>query len=144
MKASELRIGNFVNFKDREDIDYCEVTALDAGGYIHLLRNFKDGDGDDQPEALEDITPIVLTEEWLIKFGFEATEVWGDYANEKLLICSDFKDDGRKISDSHEYYFSYGRKLRSRQIKHVHELQNLYHAITGSELALASTKPETT
>lgn len=126
MKASELRIGNFVNFKDREDIDYCEVTALDTGGYIHILRNFKDGEEDDQPEALEDITPIVLTEKWLKRLGFIKTSDEFNYEKEYEIMGLYLRES--KAKGIFEY--------RDTEVKYVHELQNLYHALTKEELKL--------
>ena len=50
MKETELRIGNLVNYGDSE--------------LIIGINYFRDGD-------FNKLEPILLTEEWLIKFGFE-------------------------------------------------------------------------
>lgn len=63
--------------------------------------------------------PIPLTEEWLLKFGFEKS---GDrfYLNYYYMEGGSFKMDEIIISNP----------------KYVHELQNLCHAITGEELTI--------
>lgn len=146
MKPSELRLGNFVNFKDRDDIDYCEVTALDTGGYIHILRNFKDGQGDDQPENIEDITPIVLTEEWLDRLGIKK-----EYLENPFEVGGyDLDEKGNKwyhwvrgvfnleIQTNGEIWFEvYSHYVH---IEYVHQLQNLYHGLTKEDLVLDAPK----
>ncbi len=141
MKIQELRIGNYVNFKNRTDIDYCEVTALDFGGYVHVLRNFKDKEGDDdQPENIKDITPINITEQMLIKFGFKKTNdlcfdypsKFGKWRIRWSSIMQEIHALGIHYSDEPEntvYNFRWN-------IKYVHELQNLIFVLTGSELTL--------
>tara|TARA_R110000822_G_scaffold158970_1_gene298474 strand:+ start:1535 stop:1882 length:348 start_codon:yes stop_codon:yes gene_type:complete len=112
MKANELRIGNWVNVLDR---DY-EVTAvLERGincGLVGCLYSL--------------VKPIPLTEEWLLRFGFENVLNVGIYRKGALdvdyaggLECLSFS-----IIDSN-YDFT---------IKHVHQLQNIHHALTGEEL----------
>ncbi len=139
MKIQELRIGNYVNFKDRTDIDYCEVTGLDFGGYVHVLRFFKDNEGDDdQPENIKDITPIVLTEEMLLKFGFVKTKDqnykyptdigwwavrWSAFSNEIHAFGIHYADEPEPTC----YNFRWN-------IKYVHEFQNFFFALTGIEL----------
>jgi hypothetical protein len=124
MKASELRIGNYVNFKNREDIFFCEVITLDKCGYIHLQRIFKDNlHNDDQPESIEDITPIPLTEDWLLKFGFVSNPYQDRYENEFIHV------ECNKTRGITELWIE-----RMPHIKYVHQLQNLYFALTGEEL----------
>lgn len=109
MKINEVRIGNYRGNTHRP-------VPIDASDFMNMEVNDLN------------YPSILLNEEWLKKFGFEATEVWGDYANDKLLICS-----GPYFQ---EYYCTYNNNFRSKQIKYVHELQNLYFALTGEELQL--------
>ena len=109
MKASELRIGNYVYFEDK-------LLKFD----FEMGWNF------------DYIKPIPLTEEWLLKFGFE-----------KKYQTFEFK--GLNI-DGTVVHFSFD-KWRSEydiencdfteipaECKHVHQLQNLYFALTNEEL----------
>jgi hypothetical protein len=121
MKASELRIGNRVNyFSESADrwLDDHEVTALD----IECL----DLDKGDHADG------IPLTEEWLLNFGFwkrEGSNVWNNgVGNYRYCIHQTgmlYPFDVRS-SDPSGYFIG--------TTKYVHQLQNLYFALTGEEL----------
>jgi len=133
MKASDLRIGNFVY-----DIDYyqIEVRALNLGGVFDDNGTWFDVDF---------CEPIPLTEEWLLKFGFEFLDL---YFNEGIPV----KDYGINITKCNTVeklsvsnwdmnisigdYYSGEDYVLDRDIKHVHQLQNLYFALTGEELKI--------
>lgn len=111
MKASELRIGNLLY--QEQTIDDWEIKSVLAGTIIQCEIN---------PDGFE---PIALTEEWLEKFGF------------KHYV------DG----ETHEMYTPFGvfeiqkhkTLINGNECKHlqyVHQLQNLYFALTGEELTL--------
>lgn len=107
IQANELRIGNFVN--------HFGVTVINAGMIVEF---------DNHPNR---INPIPLTEEWLMKFGFE--EYCGGWENNIRLeyvpemSCYQFDTDG-------------GRIIQTRPIIYIHQLQNLYFALTGKELEI--------
>lgn len=113
MKSNELRIGNYyLSF----GVDLKQVETL-----------HKD-------KILIDFTPIPLTEEWLLKFGF---------IHSKLFDCDLFTSSWNfHISVlSGEYQLNYKESAKSQwipliKIKHVHTLQNLYFALTNEELTL--------
>ena len=124
MKAEELRIGNLVK--------QGSVGALDN------LQAWTFTDGVVLPVEYKELTPIPLTEEWLVRFGFE----------KKGSICNDecYELNGFYIwkygSDFSCGNVSLGGKLGYSQhpsLEHVHQLQNLYHALTGEELTLNET-----
>ncbi len=129
MKATELRIGNYVNFKDRKDILYCEVNEISLAGGTHIIRHFKEyGYEDDQPEIIEDLTPIPLTEDWLLKFEHESRSD-GFYS----------KEDGsfRIRLFKHNNIFKYAlSNWVTISLEYVHTYQNLYFALTGKELQI--------
>ena len=110
MKDNELRIGNLVIYGG-------SVVKMNLHEFTHFLRF---------PETY---TPITLTEEILLKCGFEKRED-GDYnlfknSEVDIVICSDFsswKCDGINFSVNY--------------IKHLHQLQNLYFALTGEDLEI--------
>jgi hypothetical protein len=107
IKAEELRIGNFF-YPDVDGDAYAKITAKD------ILELYSDPI-DDYYKAL------LLTEEWLIKFGFEKTPL--HY----------FKKDGIILSVE-DFYYECFLGSNSVIIKYVHQLQNLYFALTNQEL----------
>ena len=111
MKANELRIGNWVLRNNKP-------VKIVADKFL--------------PIALETlgkdyIKPIPLTEEWLVKFGF----IWGSYTHGWKIKNSD-----EKIIIEKDFRLSSG--IFNIKIKHVHQLQNLYFALTNTELELKS------
>lgn len=115
MKANELRIGNYVYDDVLKDID--TVYQLDLrcvnDCYIKDLNN--------------EMKPIPLTEEWLLKFGFVVFGIDKDHYS-----LHDFK-----LFDVGGYYIVTPLPHEYKPIiKHVHQLQNLYFALTGEELTI--------
>jgi hypothetical protein len=151
MKAQDLRLGNYVGFKNRTDC-YCIIEELSSYGGVHIIRMFNDGDIDDQPEVIEDITGLYLTEEWLMKFGFykedDVAPVSNDHSHFYSMGCNDYKYSFAYASfrDDWGFYHSYTDACDERDnnkfdaisfgIKYVHQLQNLYFALTGEELTI--------
>jgi hypothetical protein len=70
------------------------------------------------------INPIPITEEWLVRFGFEHEET--EYSNFQ-------NKDGVRLF-FHNGVWNYSSL--NTVIKSVHQLQNLYFALTGEELTL--------
>jgi hypothetical protein len=84
--------------------------------------------------------PIPLTEEWLLKFGFKrrfACNKWFEKSHKGvLLLTNDFNEiKGEAFSTKIEFVFihDYTPSVRA---KYVHQLQNLYFALTGKELTI--------
>lgn len=124
MKASELRIANLV----LNDGCVCEVLSIFGGSYSHCV--LKTRQGNEINAQCEYLSPIPLTEEWLVKFGFEKrNNAWA------------IKNDA-KIYNSNGFQFSIWKDLTyntgeiSPPLEFVHQLQNLYFALTGTELQL--------
>ena len=118
MKANEFRLGNLVKcpegFGQVTQIQDREVLVVDEIGYI-----------------MEEIKPIPLTEEWLLKFGFEKIER-DDCCWYTLLIPS--KYDFNILWDKGDSANGMSIEDYPVKCKHVHQLQNLYFALTGEEL----------
>lgn len=124
LTANELRIGNYVGYG---------ALHTGIGGYDHytvkeitencaFFRESKVG------EYHKDIAPIPLTEEWLVKFGFEVRP-WGwVYLNSNYL--------GFRLTLNKYRYEISGEK--GPVMESVHQLQNLYFALTGEELTIKS------
>ena len=72
MKAQELRIGSLVNTKKYN------ITVKVKHIYNELMLgcgNLND-EYDEFDPMIEDVEPIPLTEEWLVKMGFEYFFLW--------------------------------------------------------------------
>ena len=109
MKPEELRTVNWVNRKNNQSIpDHCQVGIIDPEDE-YFFSYFE---------------PIELTEEWLIKFGHESSFIPDLYEIGKLSF---YIDDGICWIDV------FGDSI---EIKYVHQLQNLYFALTGKELTI--------
>ena len=120
MKAKYLRIGNLIEFgKSVLIID----TISSSDNAILLTRN-----RNNITTPLSECKPIPLTEEWLIKFGFEKFEALTD-----IWVLGNFRIVGFKGVFKF-YYTDVEPHNNNTHLEYVHQLQNLYHALTGEEL----------
>ena len=140
MKVTELRIGNFVYGINRRseihlpDYNPCKVLQIE-------LFNTEILPIEQNPAIVEkwfrvanpDLSPIPLTEEWLLKFGFYF-DLKTDYDGYWKKYKEGFEIRIYKFED----YFEYGWQLGHDpiKIKYVHHLQNLYYVLTGGELTI--------
>jgi len=107
MKAKELRIGNLVDvLGDPVFISYHDLIKLSKG-------------------IKTSMQPIPLTESWLLKFGFD--EDGGYYGSYMLWFEKPFTHAFLNADILGEIKFP---------CKYVHQLQNLYFALTGEELTI--------
>jgi hypothetical protein len=81
---------------------------------------------------LKFIEPIPLTEEWLLKFGFEIDDSEWFKDDDEIVYQKTYKDYSICVSNKGVVY----NGVYSQKIKHVHSLQNLYFALTGEELTI--------
>jgi hypothetical protein len=123
INVQELRIGNYV---DCERPRYYEkFITVESVCFDSINLNFREYE-------LEKLQPIPLTEEWLLKLGFiksklEGYDVHFKYSHH-LLHSS--------ITALYNAEFSLLLDNVARGIKYVHQLQNLYFALTGEELTI--------
>lgn len=120
MEAKELRVGNYIYVSNpASGILEVRKQSVERCNYHHitdLCRNNKDWV----------YKPIPLTEKWLLKFGFE----WKNHA----MRLSNFYI--RKQIGGFMLYISNETHNIAINIKYVHQLQNLYFALTGKELEI--------
>lgn len=142
MKASELRIGNYI-FDDEGILSkingfqpYGHSIRCDENEGCELLIDLYPQDGTIKKGYEIDINtckPIPLTEEWLIKFGFENkpdidngtyhTTVFEKDGVALLFFMGNF--DECSINGDLEFDFTY-----------VHTLQNFWHLFRKQELKI--------
>lgn len=128
MKAEELRLWNLFDYHGQIVFVLAIKRTCAEYGYfkdsIGFERNYT-GAFNDSPK------PIPITEEWLRKFGFEyEKQTVGGY--ERWEIKS---PKGGKIKFL-DKKFTWDAGEYSTYILYVHELQNIYFALTGKELEL--------
>ncbi len=133
MIAEELRIGNLV----------LRATGWDKNGVPFFSDNSYEVDSisssfigiHDFPEfqgcneiPIKDLEPIPLTEEWLIKAGFEKD----DYPNTFVLSIEYIYVELTVFKG----VISFRTSDDNVVLKYVHQLQNLYFVLTDQELEL--------
>tara|TARA_R110000803_G_scaffold102638_12_gene170772 strand:- start:5418 stop:5762 length:345 start_codon:yes stop_codon:yes gene_type:complete len=112
MKANELRLGNWVKREYQPEgfqIDHNSFMRIEAGNVEY--------------------EPIPLTEQWLKDFGFIKI-------NPTRWMLSPRKGDTTILCKLNEWFymeFNEGVYIGGA-LKYVHQLQNLYFALTGKEL----------
>lgn len=119
MKANELRIWNWVNIAREDGVGGMDISRIEqiSDNDIKLFDDYI-------------IEPIPLTEEWLLKFGFNTdSDCWYYYKD-----WSSKHDTFKVAKDEFNNFFMVG--YHSKSFKHVHQLQNLYFALTNEELTI--------
>ena len=128
MEIQEFKLGNLIKISPREneegilfltDIQHSSIIGqmlVPRRGYHFRIK-------------FDEILPLELSEEWLIQLGFSKSEdlanVWVDSKNFVRFKLSEFEsgflEDGRLVV----------------VINFMHQLQNMYHTLTGENLCLA-------
>lgn len=119
IKASELRVGNLVQI-DANCQEVIEITGTTGTIRVAGMKNVK--------TPYNQINGIPLTPEWLERFGFEVygSEPYWKYADG---INGMFKNNRFRL-------FTFQTHGDYVPVDYVHQLQNLYFALTGQELEL--------
>lgn len=118
IKASELRIGNMVRGFGEYDGLPLPICSLHSDNTFRLLV----GEKSIGCFSTREIKPITLTPEWLERLGYK--DLGGYFSNTKDGLWPQ-KDGG----------FLYGDI--EKEVKYVHQLQNLHFALTGEELTIS-------
>ncbi|RAJ27274.1 hypothetical protein [Pedobacter cryoconitis] len=113
MEASELRIGNYtMDHGHPEQIPY--GSDIDSAGLMD---------------------PILLTEEWVVKFGFERFEFEYEEGNETTYVLE--KKNGHQFVLNESLQPMDGEiAMLDYKLQYVHQIQNLYFALTNEELMI--------
>lgn len=123
LKPTDIRIGNLVweNYSGE-----MVVVSIDFDGTIDLCKRM------DLPKGvyqLKNIEPVILTETWLNKLGFEVSNrldnAWTDKNVGFPIWWNDETDSAYHINSETLVHLDY-----------VHQLQNLFFANCGEELTV--------
>lgn len=120
MKANEIRTGNL--FSQKGFPMYVEAIFRDT-----VYLNFKGNEGDVWEEDIKDLVPIPLTEEILLKAGFEKDT--GEFYLYKDITV-------RKTYYSDDFWRFIFKQQRIKDIKYLHDLQNTIFALTGEDIKI--------
>jgi hypothetical protein len=123
MKAEELRIGNLLDNCGQ----WCYVMGIYKNNKAEL-GYYKDSIGFIRTLDGLQIKPIPLTKKWWAKCGFIKD---GSYYTWEWMKFYEAEDYYRPDN----YYFSEAFS-DDFQLRYVHQLQNLFFALTGEELAI--------
>jgi hypothetical protein len=137
MNPKELRIGNIIRATatEKDGILTSRVTAIIASGLRkNSIKEIHHETIDGQwlgITNIEIVSPIPLTAEWLERFGFEIDE--NGYTKEEVHVkCRDDKSVIYWDSEINRFPLCH----TGHKYEYVHQLQNLYFAMTGEELEL--------
>ena len=123
MKASELRIGNWIYLPSKS-----KKYQISSGHDIEEI------------EGSDDARPIPLTPEWLERFGFVGGHDGCYDLNQQLIdmggIGSVDSDLTLIKSPDVPNFYTVWLGVRDVNLRYVHQLQNLYFALTGEELTI--------
>lgn len=125
INANEVRLGNIIFRNGTEQI----VSEIWKYGFsCEPINTDLYNEFDEKTEG------VPLTEERLLKAGFkiDGTVLTINQSHNGSFILENW---GNNLTDEIELYYTagYGIKL-SIEIKYIHQLQNLYFALTGKEL----------
>ena len=135
MEAEELRIGNCIT-SNGEVIEFSAHDLVDMNLFY--------------PEPNKDRQPIPLTEEWLLKLGFELNK-HGNYVmdyndgingDNTIVVTKKIYNSGEKVGKT----AFYGVLVQSFildsvplcTVEYVHQLQNLFYSLCGKELEISN------
>ena len=133
ISTSELRLGNWLYESDKSKFP----MQVESIGKNWIYLDFEDNEGDVFENTDKEIYPIPITKELIVKSL--NSEILGDDYSVKLgdyrYIYFRINNDGYISID----FFNYDDNSENEicdGIRYVHELQNLYHALTGKELEI--------
>lgn len=110
MKSSELRIGNYLYDRNDKLAIVEEINEDDFKAYSGMATSLL-------------LKPIPLTKEWLMNLGYFPCS----FSENHYSII------GHRVWQCNEMFLC---DKNGVIIKHVHQLQNLYFALTGEELTI--------
>ena len=131
INTKELRLGNL--FANIEDNSIYKVTKINEDSIEGICSNNMGWFGEKHFHLIEQVLPIEITEEWFKIFGFKKEKDLKLYRLENEIGWIEIL---LKVGGG-EFVF-YWKDAHIAKIKYVHELQNLFFALTHEELTQVS------
>ena len=124
LRATDIRIGNWVRTKQTRQEFIVSGISKESIGIIESQW-----------------TGITITEEWLDKTSLVKRQTsspiirryYGHERDGRFIVSHNEKIGGFWVDWEHS---SYGDQVTLRRFEYVHQLQNLYHSLTGKELQI--------
>ena len=122
MKKEELMYGNKLLFLN-EVVTFSHISQIREDGifWIKTIESKIDSKS-------FHFKPIPITEEWLLKFGF--------FKHNNAYVLEKPNENIMNFKFSVWSDFTYNSSEFPVELKYVHQLQNLYFALTGTHLKL--------
>lgn len=132
IELEEIMIGNYYSNSLANEW-YHQITPSD---YMNIYVNGSAG-----------WYAIPLTEKWLQDFGFEFSHKSIGFEGEEIYYnikglehLQDYGGQAQIVINKHGCYIEVGYYSNQIDCDHVHQLQNLYFALTGTHLTLTPTE----
>lgn len=159
-QITELRIGNLLYNSDKKIISLSSIESQNPKYKKFITSRLEYFDYNDKSELskitgvvsslVTDFEPIPLTEEWLLKMGFdkdisnddEKRDTYSIQVSNCTSLYFDCHKDWMRDNMDVEWYLSYewnNNHFKNEfwnKPKSVHEVQNLYFCLTGQELTI--------
>lgn len=123
LSANEIRLGNWIKIRGEYEVQVIDNICKKWFSYM-----------EGQACKWEDAEPIPLTEEILVaNLGFKHKGGWigksfcVDIWDENVELIFEFMDNDLTV-------YAYDQRIRRIENPAVHQLQNLYFVLTGTEL----------
>ncbi len=131
LKAVELRIGNLVCITDLAKHDVWETCGLEGlNESSHVVASFDADelnlviDNSEVEFGYNEVEPIELTEEWLVKLGFNGDSL--DAGHNDIVWFNNHVGIKGMLG-----------VVKPVECRYVHQLQNIFYAFTGKELKMS-------
>lgn len=121
IKPEELRIGNLMQDKKDREVTIITVAHISEG-----LINYWRADV---------YQPIPLDSEWLAKLGFHEADDDGLFEHDDEEL---FQLQHRYLENEGKFDHIWDQSCTEAPIEFVHQLQNLFYALTGTELVFSA------
>lgn len=124
MKDSEIRAGNWVHHKAVWST-LQEYERLEEFDFVWTADNwYQVGEC---LLSLDSVEGILITDEWMVKLGFKL--VFGTFSKGDFCLAKPHKNGDKDL-----FMICNITSPMNPKIRYIHELQNLYYALTNNEL----------
>ena len=125
IQTNKLRVGNTVGIG--RSLKQCEVKAVLWKNRVVLNDRI-------MPHSYLDIHPIQLTSKILFEKGFSVDWGCGHYRFNDIYLVQRIIENGNYLVLPDSWFDCFVGGVKIGEVQYLHQLQNLYFAITQSEL----------